>query len=68
MENNGDQWCLSLSPLEPFFKDNPRLEPSGIEPFLMKISPKKGIPTPFPTWGGATIANRPVFTMVLSLF
>jgi hypothetical protein len=38
------------------------------EPFLMKIPPKQGIPTPFPTRGGATIVNRPVFTMVLLLF
>ena len=34
----------------------------------MRIPVKMGIPTPFPTRGGATIENRPVFTVVLSLF
>jgi len=50
-----EEWCLCLTPLEPFIKDNnPRQLPLK--------SCFKGIPTPFPTWGGAVVSNRPLFT------
>src|SRR5882724_6391455 len=40
-------WCLSMTPLEPFFRDNPHPE---------------GIPTPFPTVGVVPGCNPLVFT------
>ena len=38
------EWCLSLMPLELFFKNNPHLEAMGIEPF--RVSPPLS-----PPWG-----------------
>jgi hypothetical protein len=34
----------------------------------MRIRSKKGIPTPFPTRGGVTLSNHPLFTMDFKSF
>ena len=51
------EWCDSLIPLEPFFKDKARCERAlTLSPHL---SPRRGYPP---------VCNRPVFTSVLSWF